>query len=154
MKRHIFYAVLSALFLMAAVSCHRHDMDFDTAPENYYLLTLDNQSNTDIVWFVPYHSNAAGAQGDDLPASLSGTDNCRFVTKAHERTSVNVTEDKSGPFESYAKDALVPFYVFDESVFENEDWTAVVSGKKWLAKYTLSAGEVISRGKKIVYTGE
>ena len=114
MKRNIFYAVLSALFLVAAVSCHRRDMDFDTAPENYYLLTLENQSNTDIVWFIPYHSKGSGSREDELPASLSGTDNCRFLTKAHERAGVNVTEDKSGPFESYAKDALVPFYVFDE----------------------------------------
>ena len=154
MKKYIFYTVLSALSLISAVSCHRQCLDLDTVPKNYYLLTLENQSNTDVVWLVPYHSDSAEAQEDGLPASLSGTDNCRFVTKAHERIVLNVTEDKSGPFESYAKDALVPFYVFDEAVFENEDWSAVVSGKKWLAKYTLSAEEVIRRGKKIVYTGE
>lgn len=151
MRKHIFYAVLSAMSLITAVSCHRQCLDLDTAPENYYLLTLENQSNTDVVWFIPYHSDTDGVTEDGLPASLSGMGSCSFVTKAHERISVNVSEDKSGPFESYAKDALVPFYVFDESVFEDEDWTAVLNGKKWLAKYTLSAEDVIDRGKKIVY---
>lgn len=94
MKKIILYAVFLAFALMTAVSCYRYDMDFDNPPENYYLLTLENNSNTDIVWFVPYHT--ASAQDGKLPESLSGTDNCRFVTKAHERTSVNVTEDKSG----------------------------------------------------------
>lgn len=154
MKKSIFYALLSALSLIMTVSCHRQSLDLDNVPENYYLLTLENQSNTDIVWFVPYHSDSAGAQEGELPESLSGTDNCRFFTKSHERVDLNVTEDKAGPFESYAKDALVPFYVFDEDVFENEGWSAVRDGKKWLAKYTLSAEDVINCGKKIVYTGE
>lgn len=154
MKKYIFYAVLSAFSLITAVSCHRQCLDLDIVPGNYYLLTLDNQSNTDIVWFIPYNSNTTESTEDGLPASLSGMGSCSFVTKAHEKTSVMVTEDKSGPFESYAKDALVPFYVFDEAVFDNEDWTDVVSGKKWIVKYTLSAEDVINRGKKIVYTGE
>lgn len=71
------------------------------------------------------------------------------MTKAHERTSVNVTEDKSGPFESYPKDALVPFYVFDETVFENEEWATVREGGKWLAKFSLSAQDVINCGKRL-----
>ena len=83
MKKIILYTVFLTFALMTAVSCYRYDMDFDNPPENYYLLTLENNSNTDIVWFVPYHT--ASAQDGKLPESLSGTDNCRFVTKAHER---------------------------------------------------------------------
>lgn len=49
MKKIILYAVFLAFALMTAVSCYRYDMDFDNPPENYYLLTLENNSNTDIV---------------------------------------------------------------------------------------------------------
>lgn len=65
MKKIILYAVFLAFALMTAVSCYRYDMDFDNPPENYYLFTLENNSNTDIVWFVPYHT--ASAQDGKLP---------------------------------------------------------------------------------------
>ena len=65
MKKLILYAVFLAFALMTTVSCYRYDMDLDTPPDNYYLLTLENNSNTDIVWFVPYQT--APAQDGKLP---------------------------------------------------------------------------------------
>lgn len=154
MKKNVFFAVFSAIAFAATVSCNRQSMDFysDTAPGTYYLLTLENSSNTDIVWFVPYAETATGEPKEQLPESLTGTGGCQFVTLAHEREAVYVNGEVSSPFESYDKDALVPFYVFDRNMFENEDWTTVREEEKWLAKYQLSAKEVIDREKKIVYS--
>lgn len=154
MIKNIFLAALSATALAATLSCNRQSVDFysDTAPGTYYLLTLENSSNTDVMWFVPYAETATGASKEQLPESLSGTGGCQFVTAAHERKTVYVNGEVSSPFESYDKDAFVPFYVFDKNVFENEDWTTVRAEEKWLAKYRLSAEEVIIRGKKIVYS--
>ncbi len=156
MIKNIFLTALSATALATAVSCNRQSLDLysDTAPGTYYLLTLENSSSTDIVWFIPYAETATGAPKEKLPESLSGTASCIFRTPSRERESAYVTGEVSSPFESYDKAALVPFYVFDKAVFDGEDWTSIREGEKWLAKFQLSAQEVISRGKKIVYTGE
>ncbi len=154
MKKIIFHAVLFIAAFFAATSCNRGYLGYEEAPANYYLLTLENLSGTDVVWFVPYHSGKDCSLAGELPESLSGMDNCSFFTKAHERMRVNVTEDRNGPFESYHTSDLVSVYVFDAEVFENEPWADVRNGEKWLAKYRLSAREVIDSGKKISYTGK
>lgn len=89
-----------------------------------------------------------------LRASLTGMDYCIFDTKAHDRFRVNVTEYRSGPFESYHKDDKVTFYVFDATVFNNVEWAEIVNRGKCLAKYQYSAREVVERDKSIVYIGE
>lgn len=153
MKKYIFSVLFFVAAFFTCVSCYRSlDTIVDT-PQNYYLLTLDNQSDVDVIWFVPFHKGGSST-AEPLPESLEGTKNCQFETEAHNRLSVRISQSKGSPFESYPKDALVPFYVFDETVFENEEWATVREGEKWLAKFSLSAQDVINRGKKIVYTGE
>ena len=155
MGKHVFTAAaLVATVILSAVSCSRGSMDRDYETPNYYLLTLDNQSSTDVVWFVPYHGNVACGEAGRLPESLSGTDYCQFPTKAHDRFRVNVTGEKGGPFESYHKDDKVSFYVFDAAVFNSLEWSEIVRDEKWLAKFQYTAREVVDKDKKIVYTGE
>lgn len=152
MKKYIFSVLFFVAAFFTCVSCYRSlDTIVDT-PQNYYLLTLDNQSDVDVIWFVPFHKGGSST-AEQLPESLEGTKNCQFETEAHNRLSVRISQSKGSPFESYKKDDVVPFYVFDAKVFKEESWTGILEGEKWLAKFSYSAKEVIDMDKKIVYKG-
>ena len=52
MKKYIFSVLFFVAAFFTCVSCYRSlDTIVDT-PQNYYLLTLDNQSDVDVIWFV------------------------------------------------------------------------------------------------------
>lgn len=133
MKKYIFSVLFFVAAFFTCVSCYRSlDTIVDT-PQNYYLLTLDNQSDVDVIWFVPFHKGGSST-AEQLPESLEGTKNCQFETEAHNRLSVRISQSKGSPFESYKKDDVVPFYVFDAKVFKEESWTSILEGKKMVGK--------------------
>lgn len=153
--RKFYSAIIIALAAFSVASCDISLGETKPVPEEEkFLLDIENRSDRDIVWYVPAHGAFPCELAGELPGVLTDEEKkTEFHSlAAHTYVEVVTTEgDKKSNIETYHAKDKVNFYFFDAKVLESESWEDIVSGSKWLARYSYSADDVILMNKVIRY---
>lgn len=158
MKRIVKYVFAGLLSVLFCASCFSYDLrDMEPSYREYPVVTLQNTSSRDIVWFVPDAEYA-----DSLPDSLteSMVNNMFIQSPGYAFAVCYFIPNKSGldpwvePFPqliNYAPGDDVDFYVFDAEVVDTTDWKTIKDNSLWLARYSCSAKAIADMNYRLNY---
>jgi len=152
--KKIFAILATAVATCLVVACDMDFIDDAYVSTSRYLLSVQNVSDTDVIWFVPDHGDVDCKDvTGELPETLTARLETNFYSaKAKSYNSIYIYDGGvTSTLETYHADDLVTFYFFDAKVFETTDWATIKADKLWLARYTYSAEDVINMNKLIVY---
>lgn len=154
-KIHIVTLAL-ALSALALCSCSKEVYYYEPVGpcREFYLLTLTNNTSSEIVCFVPEHGDVPCAEvTGELPAALTDELKDSFI-RIPGRRSCNITIVNDGtlsPIETYHPEDAVTFYFFDAKTLDGSEWSEVVEGQKWLDRRSFKVEDVIKAGKEITF---
>ena len=151
MKKTIFAALLLCL-----VACNKGSYDSigeDCVPPyepNQCVQLRRNNSTEQTARYIPDREHS-----ENLPAdALSEWQKISvFVVPAH--SSVELTYDSNDnyltPVETYGVEDNMVFYVFKKTVWDSNDWKALVSNKLWSGKCSLSVQQALAQSRTVTY---
>ena len=151
MKKTIFAALLLCL-----VACNKGSYDSigeDCVPpyeQNQGFLLLRNYSSEDTVWYIPDREHS-----ENLPADALSEWQKISVFVVPAQSSVELTYDSNDnyltPVETYGVEDNMVFYVFKKTVWDSNDWKALVSNKLWSGKCSLSVQQALAQSRTVTY---